>query len=267
MIPFTPHANNKALLAVLQFLSYHSENIAYVLVCIAGYSLFQYMNKKKKLGVHLGWFIVYTLTFGLVFSRLWYFIDNWENLWSIILFFDITKPGLVSVGYIIGIILGSFFYVYVHEKKTRASFFPQWTRFSDEAAATLGINVFVFRSLGCYLYGDVVGTLTTVPWAIQLVDGSVRHPTALYFAFFGLIVFCVCLILFRYRQWKGQITIAGITLYLIGRFFLDFFRVTENFYYSLSFIQVFSFIAAMIGIVLYVTITKTHGQQKNQHKQ
>lgn len=93
-----------------------------------------------------------------------------------------------------------------------------------------------FGRVGCFLIHDHLGQPTDLPWGI-FVQGAYRHEPALYEAVL------VLLIALGFWFWKTKnrklLFPASLILYSVGRFFLDFLRVDDQRYISLTVAQWF----------------------------
>ncbi|MFA7169498.1 MAG: prolipoprotein diacylglyceryl transferase family protein [Candidatus Paceibacterota bacterium] len=93
---------------------------------------------------------------------------------------------------------------------------------------TLGaITALIFTRIGCSLVGDHIGKITTLPWGREFVDGTVRHPVALYEIFFLIIIFFIILDIKTKQKKEGALFVAFCFLYAFCRFFADFLRCED----------------------------------------
>jgi prolipoprotein diacylglyceryltransferase len=144
-------------------------------------------------------------------------------------------------------------------------------RLADLAAAPMGLALFCAR-LGCFLAGCDYGKVTSVPWAVRFPKGSPAwrdqltagllpperaeslpvHPTQLYEAALGLLMFGVALVLLRrMRDGKGRVFLACAALYAVGRLAIETVRgdAGRGIYAGLSSGQIFS-IVALVAVAL-----------------
>lgn len=110
----------------------------------------------------------------------------------------------------------------------------------DAFVIPMAVGLIIGR-VGCFLTGlsdDTVGTPTSLPWGVDFGDGVLRHPAQLYEIGF-LVIFTIILYLLRkkeepngllFRKWMGG--------YLFFRFFVDFIKPVEHFYFGLNSIQI-----------------------------
>ena len=126
---------------------------------------------------------------------------------------------------------------------------------ADILAPAIALGIFIGR-IGCFLINDHQGAVTSLPWAIQWADGSLRHPIALYLSLNGLILFFVLLKLRKKLIKPGQLFFIFLAWYAISRFFLDFLRASDTVladphYWGLTISQWFSL---LIPIILFACL-------------
>lgn len=184
------------------------------------------------------WFFFAAIFGSLAGGRVWYYLTNWQGLKTLITLFDIRIPGLSSYGMLLGgffaLILFSNYYDGIQGKK--GLFFLG--RLTDIVAPGSALFVFIFR-MGCLHFGDVVGTVSNLPWSIFPIrygefSGVPRHPTAIYLGFSALVIF---IFLHWYRERKkydGELSLWFIFLYSFGVFWINFLRVSEPRYFGLE---------------------------------
>ena len=148
--------------------------------------------------------------------------------------------GLASHGGTLGLILALLLYV----RKMKV---PMWQVLDNIAIAT-GITACFIR-LGNLMNSEIIGSVTTVPWAFEFVqrDGLPRHPAQLYEALAYLLLFFVMIWLYKkdkataisHRQDNSHSTLNTQHLTKLGtgfyfglcltyiftfRFFVEFFK-------------------------------------------
>ena len=108
---------------------------------------------------------------------------------------------------------------------------------------------------GNFINQEAHGGPTDLPWGI-MVDGVKVHPTFLYESIWDLGVF-IFLMLFRKKQkYEGQILVYYITLYSIGRFFIEGLRTDSLMLGPLRMAQVISLGFILIGVILNYVLSK-----------
>ncbi len=188
--------------------------------------------------------------------------------------FKIWHGGLASHGGIIGVMIAIYFYA-----KYIQSWVPQLTflRILDFAAVPTAA-VICFIRLGNFMNQEILGTSTTLPWAIIFghpADGSLpipRHPVQLYEAGAYLIIFCIVWYLWK----KKRITecpgaLIGLTFILgfSSRFILEFWKDNLESIIHFSFLQagqILSLPFIALGIFLIGQSKCIQSQDKRQTK-
>lgn len=182
--------------------------------------------------------------------------------------FDIKSSGFVYYG---GFILTSLMVLLF----CLANKLPFW-KINDIIAANLPLG-YVIGRIGCFLNGCCFGKITNVPWAVKFprwIDANGRlvgsdaflrhfeqglvkfsdthslsvHPTQLYSAAYGLIIFIILRQLLRHKKFDGQILFSYFILYGFLRFIVEFYRADNPaFLFGLTNAQIISIILFIIG--------------------
>jgi phosphatidylglycerol---prolipoprotein diacylglyceryl transferase len=109
----------------------------------------------------------------------------------------------------------------------------------------------IIGRIGCFsmgVYEETYGTASSLPWAMNLGDGVLRHPVALY-----EIIFLTCVWLFLVRLEKNYALHEGarfkifMICYLLFRFLLDFIKPHYTYGIGLSTIQ----LTCLAGLIYY----------------
>lgn len=156
--------------------------------------------------------------------------------------FKIWKGGLASHGGALGIALALYLYLlYIRQWLPSFNFLTLLDIISIPAALTA-----CFIRLGNFINQEILGTATTVPWAVIFGDphdGSTpipRHPVQLYEA---LAYFFTFLFLFILSKKKGEHLRTGILSGLLlifvftSRFILEFWKMNQESSFPLPYIQ------------------------------
>jgi phosphatidylglycerol:prolipoprotein diacylglycerol transferase len=115
------------------------------------------------------------------------------------------------------------------------------------------ILALIIGRIGCFtmgVYEETYGTVTTLPWGMNLGDGETRHPVALYEIFF-LILFWITLVRIK-RKFplnEGALFKLFMIGYILFRFLLDFIKPHYTFNIGLSTIQ----LTCLLGLVYYLS--------------
>jgi prolipoprotein diacylglyceryltransferase len=146
-------------------------------------------------------------------------------------------------------------------------------RFGDLVAAPLGLGIAVTR-LGCFVAGCDYGQVSAVPWALRFPSGSPAwsahvhnglmpatrdaslpvHPTQLYEAFLGVLIFVIACGLARVpwaRRQQGRVFWSVAAVYGAGRLLIEMVRgdVSRGLVGALSSAQIFALLLAAVAVV------------------
>lgn len=160
--------------------------------------------------------------------------------------------GLASHGGAIGILIALFIF-----SKRNPEFPFLWLL--DKITLVAGLNGFFIR-LGNLFNSEIIGTPTTVPWAVvfKQIDDIPRHPVQLYESFaYGVIFMILMSVYCRCKDTIKQGFISGLFFVLVFtmRFLLEFFKTRLAEYSSnlpLSTGQLLSIPFCMAGVALIV---------------
>ena len=110
--------------------------------------------------------------------------------------------------------------------------------------------------IGCFLAGTTDGTHgleTTLPWGMDLGDGLIRHPAALYEIGFLLLLWIVLRALRkRFTLANGALFKLFMMAYLGYRFGVEFIKPGWHFSFGLTSIQ----LACALGLTYYLAIVR-----------
>ena len=149
-----------------------------------------------------------------------------------------------------GILLGSTLAVVLFCRLHQRSFLQVADVLAIAAAFIMG-----FGRLGNFVDGQIVGSLTGMPWGVQFpdVDGF-RHPVVLYDGLKNLMLIPLLLLLRRLRPPPGVLVANFILWYGFLRIFVDFFREYRVSLYGLPPGQEFNLLMTAIGIAMLIWI-------------
>ena len=165
----------------------------------------------------------YVIIAAIVGSRILYVVINWptfqEDPVEII---RIWHGGLVFYGGFIAALLTALWYI-----RTRG--LSTW-KTADILAPPIAFGQFVGR-IGCFFAGCCYGKPCKLPWAVTFTNaeslapkGIALHPTQVYSAVSGLLIFAVLMGLRRIKAHEGQIFWFYVFLYGVTRPVIEFFR-------------------------------------------
>ncbi len=178
-----------------------------------------------------------------------------------------TGTGLASHGAFF--VMATFLYIFHRIRKVPYLFLTDALSFGSAMAL-------VCVRTGNLMNSEIVGRITTVPWALKfpLFDTSstllstvpFRHPAQLYMVLWGVIVLTVLYALERravVKRTHGYITAAFFILFSSGRFVIEFFK--ENHIFSQNSIlnmgQLLSVPVFLFGIGILLFLRKSHRVQ------
>jgi prolipoprotein diacylglyceryl transferase len=201
-------------------------------------------------------FVLWGTVATLVGARLGHclFYDPGHYLADPVTMLYFWEGGLSSHGATIGLVLALLIFARVHRLRA----LEVMDRFTMSAAVgAAGIR------LGNFLNSEIVGRVTTVPWAVHFMrykgdDGAMaRHPSQLYEFAMGLFVL---LLLYLADRWAGKekrplglMTGLFFTVYFAGRFVVEFFKEFQTPWEKvLTMGQLLSIVPFLFGVVLLI---------------
>ena len=177
---------------------------------------------------------------ALIGARLYYLVENISYYTTDLLeIFKIWKGGVSSYGGFIG----GFILPFIYMKKYKLDI---WS-YSDAFVPGICIGIVLCR-IGCFLNWCCYGIASNLPWAVNVGDFP-RHPTQIYLAMNGLILFFIFNRLkIKYRP-AGELFLLFVVMYNVLRFLIEFLRDEVRYVFNLTGAQLLSF------IILLVTLT------------
>lgn len=171
--------------------------------------------------------------------------------------------GMSFHGGLVGVIVALFLFA----KNRKFSFFF----LADRVAIVAPLGLF-FGRIGNLLAGELYGRVTTVPWGMYVSGASgeyaLRHPSALYEAFFeGIVLFFLLLFIKRRQQFVGEVAAWFLIGYGVFRFGVEFVREPDVFDTLILDVftrgQIFSVAVLGVGVVMLLWLRrKNHGKMK-----
>lgn len=180
---------------------------------------------------------------AIICARLYYVIFSWDyysqNPSEI---FNIRGGGLAIHGGLIGGILTGFIYA----KVKKLDFFKT----ADAVMVGMPLAQAIGR-WGNFINGEAHGGPTSLPWGI-MVDGVKVHPTFLYESIcdFGIFLF-IMFYMRKKKTYEGEVIVSYITLYSIGRFFIEGLRTDSLMFGPIRMAQFISLVGVVGGLVLH----------------
>lgn len=161
--------------------------------------------------------IVGARLFHVVFEEFTYYSANPTKI------FAVWEGGYTFYGALLSCFLG--IYIYGTLKKVR------FLELVDIATPSTALGLFIGR-LGCFFAGCCWGRPTSMPWGIKFPNPEAFtathnlavHPTQLYEAVVGLVIFILSEWRFKNRKYVGQVFLQGVSIYAVMRFAIEYFR-------------------------------------------
>ncbi len=187
--------------------------------------------------------IIFGLPSAIVCARIYYVIFEWESYKDNFLdIFKIWEGGIAIYGAIIGACLSTYLYC-----RYRKLCIP---KVFDLGAFGLLLGQ-IFGRWGNFVNAEAYGGITNLPWRMELIDvGICVHPTFLYESLWNIGV----LLFLCYRRKKatfdGEMFISYITLYSLGRLWIEGLRSDSLYLGPMRISQIVAFFCVAVGIVL-----------------
>lgn len=190
---------------------------------------------------------LFLIPLGVIGARIYYVIFSWQQYASNPMdVFNIRGGGLAIHGGIIAGILTGF----VFSRIKKIDFF--------KLADTVVLGVPLAQSIGRwgnFVNQEAHGGPTTLPWGI-MVDGQKVHPTFLYESIWDFSIFLFIFLRRKKKKYEGQIIVEYITLYSLGRFFIEGLRTDSLMLGPIRMAQFISLLGVIAGVVLHVILRK-----------
>ena len=165
---------------------------------------------------------VIVILVSIIGARLAYVFVRWNYYQHDILgILRIWEGGLALYGGMVaGALVGLWFF--------RRRGIDMWAG-ADLVAPSLAMGVTIGR-IGCFLNGCCYGKVCEHPWGVVFSENSIAgmhypgvhlHPTQLYEAFLGLVVFFVLLAADRRKPFEGFLLWLFVILLSVSRFLID----------------------------------------------
>ena len=180
---------------------------------------------------------------AIICARLYYVIFSWDyysqNPGEIL---NIRGGGLAIHGGLIGGILTGFIYA----KVKKLDFFKT----ADAVMVGMPLAQAIGR-WGNFINGEAHGGPTSLPWGI-MVDGVKVHPTFLYESIWDFGIFLFIMFYMRKKKtYEGEVIVSYITLYSIGRFFIEGLRTDSLMFGPIRMAQFVSLVGVVGGLILH----------------
>ena len=190
--------------------------------------------------------LLFGLPSAIICARLYYVIfelDQFDNFWDV---FKIWNGGIAIYGAVIGAVIST--YIYCRVKKINVF------RAYDIGAMGLLIGQICGR-WGNFVNAEAFGAPTTLPWRMELTDLSTEiafHPTFLYESLWNLGVFIILLLYRDKRKFDGELFYLYITLYGLGRFWIEGLRMDSLYLGIFRISQLVALACVIVGITMII---------------
>ena len=150
--------------------------------------------------------------------------------------------GLATHGLIIGGAAGVLLFCMAAQRPFR----PVLDALAVAAAIILG-----FGRIGNFIDGQIVGTVTTLPWGVQFPEAEgIRHPVVLYDGLKNFLIVPVLLWTAKQGVPPGRLAALFVFLYAFPRIFIDLLREYPLTLMGLPSGQTFNILMAAVGAAL-----------------
>lgn len=238
------------------------------MLMLAFYSCYYLLNKDLKNQGHkpslAGDIIFAAAVGGIVGSRVYFILENFEEFIADPIGMIFSGGGLVFLGGLIGGLLAV---TYVINKNQLS-----WFMVADHVAPLLILGYAIGR-IGCLLVGDDYGLPTHLPWGIEFPNGippsTYRvfqtqypwvdisnftpgvlkvHPTQIYETLLGFGIFYYLFSKRKFVRVPGSLFFSYLILAGLERFFIEFLRINQKYFIGLSGAQLISLAMFSVGL-------------------
>jgi len=161
--------------------------------------------------------------------------------------------GMATHGLLFGGLVGVWVFCRLHRK----SFLSVTDALAIPAAFILGVG-----RLGNFIDGQIVGSVTTVRWAVKFPDAEgFRHPVVLYDGMKNLLIIPILRYAGKRHLPPGVLTGIFLFLYAFLRLFVDLFREYPTTLLGLATGQALNILLSILGLLLIIVpLWRRHGR-------
>jgi phosphatidylglycerol:prolipoprotein diacylglycerol transferase len=168
-----------------------------------------------------------SIVWGIIGSRLLFVLLNFSYYRSHPLdAFKVWQGGLVFSG---GLVVAALALLW-HSRRHRLSFWSVGDLWAPGVALGQGLG-----RIGCLMAGCCYGKPTDLPWAVIFGDPHCLaplniplHPTQIYAALGGFVIFVALLLLHRRKKYDGQVFLWFLILHSTARLLVERFRADDR---------------------------------------
>ena len=239
MIDYTPHP----VIFRLGPVTVHSVGLAFFLAFLFGFFLGVKEVRRRGLDVDEFKKLFLLIVVGVVIgARLFFVLENAGFfLNSPLEVFRLWKGGASSYGGFIG----GFVLPYLYFRKRGLNF---WA-YVDAVVPAICMGIF-FKRIGCFLNWCCYGIESQLPWAVDAGDFP-RHPTQIYLALNGLMLFFVFSYLKKQKRYQGWLFLAGVIGFSFTRFFIEFLRDSPRYLLHLTVAQWSAVVLVVLSFLIH----------------
>ena len=209
--------------------------------------------------------VIFGTPSAIMCARLYYVIFEWESYaQNPIDIFKIWNGGIAIYGAIIGAVVSSLIYCKVKKCNTPLVFdigavglvigqiFGRWGNFFNQEAfggnteSLFGMTGNVIKERLSQMAQEGLNVTADLP----------VHPTFLYESLWNVVVLSVLLFMFKRRKFDGQNFLTYISLYGLGRFFIEGLRTDSLYLGNFRISQIVAVITFLIGALSRIYIIK-----------
>lgn len=152
--------------------------------------------------------------------------------------------GMATHGLLLGAAVGTWLFCRTHRK--------DFVTIAD-ALVIPGAFLMGVGRIGNFIDGQIVGSLTTMPWGVNFPDASgFRHPVVLYDGAKNLLLIPLLLAIRKRNPKRGMLLAHFIFWYAFLRIFVDVFREYPTRMFGLATGQGLNITMTLIGVALFV---------------
>lgn len=184
---------------------------------------------------------------AVIFARLYYvlfsleyYISNPEKI------FAIRDGGIAIYGAIIGAVISCLIYCKAEKLNTLQIF--------DLCIPSVVLGQAIGR-WGNFFNIEAYGTETTSLLRMTIYEGGKLidvHPTFLYESLWNFLVFAILLLFSKKKKYNGQVFLLYITLYGIGRFFIEGLRTDSLYLGDFRISQIVAGLSVIAGLTILI---------------
>lgn len=191
--------------------------------------------------------LLFGLPSSVICARIYYVIferEQFENFWDVL---KIWNGGIAIYGAVIGAVISTYIYCKVKKINVLSAF--------DIGAYGLLIGQICGR-WGNFVNAEAYGSPTTLPWRMELTDittSGAFHPTFLYESLWNFGVLIILLLRRDKRTFDGEIFFSYITLYGLGRFWIEGLRMDSLYLGTARVSQLLALLCVVAGTIIIIT--------------